>query len=173
MRLGIVSNCAQDFFFFSLKKWLGREKERWRAKKNKNRKNGSYLKNCISYTEIVFQRDDKRSVIASLCAHSNSRHSIWFVVGIAWQMICQCSKFLNFSLSLSFFFVAHTIDGALTVPITYDNANANLSVYYAIFNQKTDGIWHSLSSFNDYYLFLSSNVVSEFYCPWNAIYHLS
>lgn len=68
-----------------------------------------------------FNTDDKRSVLLLYFGILISRYSIWFVVGIGWQMICQCSTF--FSLPDSYI---------LTFRITYYIAYVDLSVYYTI-----------------------------------------
>lgn len=66
MRLGIVSNCTQEFFFlvpfYGMLVLMGRRKV---CTKNTRKKN-NLLKLHHSYTEIVFQRDDKRTFIASV-----------------------------------------------------------------------------------------------------------
>lgn len=99
-------------------------------------KNGN-LKTAPVTRKSLFKGTTNVLLLLDLCI-SIHRHSIWFVVGIRWQMIYQCSE--SYSIFASLFFSRHQLSPA--VRVTYDIANVNLSVYYAIFNHKFDGIYH-------------------------------
>lgn len=160
-----IKLCSREFFSSAC--WMGWGKERakkttWKTASVTRKsffKGTTNVRLLLHFVPIRIQ-DTQYGLSSEL-------HDKWFA------NVLKVSQFFSV---VSFCRSHHTIiiTALWMLTITYDNANANLSVYYAIFNQKTDEIWHSLSLFECFFFALLCFVVmSEFYCPWNAINYLS
>lgn len=143
MRLGIVSNCAQECFFPRLVEWGGERESQKTTWKTASVTRKSFFKGTTNVRLLLHFVPIR--IQDTQYGLSSELHDKWFA------NVLKVSPFFSV---VSFCRSHHTIiiTALWLLTITYDNANANLSVYYAIFNQKTDGIWHSLSLFECFFL---------------------
>lgn len=209
MRLGFVSNCAQERSFFFLfvpdcgyACFNGEKKGEQKEQREPTKKRLEKLHH--SYTEIVFQWGRQTYVYCFTFAIriqdtqyglSSELHDKWFanVQSFSGSFLCrQCCCFCCCFSSIQCFFLPHSLALALDCrsfyrpkkslhfdlfPLHMTTQNVNLSIYYAIFNQKDHwnltffvfAIFYILCFFS---FFVELSIANEFYCPWNVINYL-